>query len=183
MVLTADKGVAMVVLNRHDYIKKAMTLLDDTNTYKPITSDPTTKLKNRFINILKMMKGEGNIDENTYRKVYPTGASAPNIYGLPKIHKDVPLRPIVSSIGSVTYGVAKELSRILKPLVGNSSHHVNNSKEFAEEIRNIKLERGECLTSFDVTALYTSIPVAEAIEVIKRRLEQYTELPRKTTWS
>ena len=113
MVLTADKGVAMVVLNRHDYIKKAMTLLDDTNTYKPITSDPTTKLKNRFINILKMMKGEGNIDENTYRKVYPTGASAPNIYGLPKIHKDVPLRPIVSSIGSVTYGVAKELSRIL----------------------------------------------------------------------
>ena len=68
-------------------------------------------------------------------------------------------------------------------MFGNSSHHVNNSKEFAEEIRNIKLERGECLTSFDVTALYTSIPVADAIEVIKRRLEQDTELPRRTTWS
>ena len=79
--------------------------------------------------------------------------------------------------------MAKELARILKPLVGNSSHHVNNSKEFAEEIRNIKLERGECFTSFDVTALYTSIPVAEAIEVIKGRLEQDTELPRRTTWS
>ena len=184
MVLTADKGVAMVVLNRHDYIKKARALLDNSSTYKPITSDPTTKLKNRLINILKMMKAEGNIDENTYRKVYPTGASAPNFYGLPKFHKeDVPIRPIVSSIGSVTYGVAKELSRILKPLVGNSSHHVNNSKKFAEEIRNIKLERWECLTSFDVTALHTSIPVADAIEVIKRRLEQDTELPRTTTWS
>ena len=56
------------------------------------------------------------------------------------------------------------------------------SQEFAEEIRNIKLERGECLTSFDVTALYTSIPVADAIEVIKRRLEQDTGLPRRTTW-
>ena len=86
-------------------------------------------------------------------------------------------------IGSVTYGVAKELSRILKPIVGNSSHNVNNSKEFAEEIRNIKLERGECITSFDVTALYTSIPVADAIEVDKRRLGQDTELPRRTTWS
>ena len=87
------------------------------------------------------IKGEGNMDENTYKRVYPTGASAPKFYGLPKIHKeDVPLRPIVSSIGSVTYGVAKELSRILKPLVGNSIYHVNNSKEFAEEIRNIKLE-------------------------------------------
>ena len=88
-----------------------------------------------------MMKEEGNIDENTYRKVYPTEASASKFYGLPKIHReDVPLRPTVSSIGSVTYGVAKELSRILKPLVGNSSHHVNNSKEFDEEIRNIKQE-------------------------------------------
>ena len=131
-----------------------------------------------------MMKGKGDIDENTYKRVYPTGASAPKFYGLPKIHKkDVPLRPIVSSIGSVTYGVAKELSRILKPLFGNSIHHVNKSKEFAEEIRNIKLERGECITSFDVTALYTSIPVADAIEVIKRRLEQDTELPRRTAWS
>ena len=99
-------------------IKKAKALLDDTNTYKPITTDPTTKLKNRLINILKMMKGEGKIDENTYRKIYPTGASAPKFYGLPKIHKeDVPLRPIVSSIGSVIYEVAKELSRILKPLL------------------------------------------------------------------
>ena len=37
--------------------------------------------------------------------------------------------------------------------------------------------------TFDVTALYTSIPVADVIEVIKRRLEQDTELPRRTTWS
>ena len=164
--------------------RKAKALLDDTNTCKPITTDLTTKLKNRLIKILKMMKGEEKIDENTYGKIYPTGASAPKFYGLPKIHKeDVPLRPIVSSIGSVTYEVAKELSRILKPLVGNSIHHVNNSQEFAEEIRNIKLERGKCLTSFDVTALYTFIPVAGAIEVIKRRWEQDTGLPRRTTWS
>ena len=40
MVLTADKGVAMVVMDRHEYIQKARALLDDTNTYKPIPSDP-----------------------------------------------------------------------------------------------------------------------------------------------
>ena len=46
------------------------------------------------------------MDENIYKKVYPTGASEHKFYGLPKIQKeDVPLRPIVSSIGSVTYGV------------------------------------------------------------------------------
>ena len=77
MVLTADKGVAMVVMNRHDYLKKARALPDDTNTYKSITSDPTTKLKNKLVNILKMIKGKGNIDDNTDKRVYPTGASAP----------------------------------------------------------------------------------------------------------
>ena len=81
----------MVVMNRHEYIKKARTLLDDTNTYKPIPSDPTTKLKNKLVNILKMIKGEGNLEENIYKKVYPTGTSAPKFYWLPKIHKeDVP---------------------------------------------------------------------------------------------
>ena len=75
-------------------------------------------------------------------KIYPTGASAPKFYGLPKIHKEnVPLRPLVSSIDSITYEVAKELSRILKPLIGNSIHHVNNSQEFAEEIRNIQARK------------------------------------------
>ena len=184
MVLTADKGVAMVVMGRHEYIKKARALLDDIKTYKPIPSDPTTKLKNKVVNILKIIKGEGNMDENTYKRVYPTGASAPKFYGLPKIHKeDVPLRPIVSSIRSVTYGVAKELSWILKPVVGNSIHHVNNSKEFAEEIRNIKLERGECITSFDVTALYICIPVADAKEVIKRKPRTRHRTTKKNQWS
>ena len=129
MVLTAFKGVAMVVIDRQEYIQKARALLEDTNTYRPIPSDPITKLKNKLVNILKKMKKEGNMDENTYRRVYPTGASAPKFFGLPKIHKkDVPLRPIVSSIGSVTYGVAKELSIILKHLVGKSIYHGNNCK-------------------------------------------------------
>ena len=74
---------------------------------------------------------------------YPTGAGAPKFYGLPKIHKkDVPLRPIVSSIGSVTYGVAKELARSLKPLVGKTIYHVNNSKQYADETRYTKIEGG-----------------------------------------
>ena len=51
----------------------------------------------------------------------PHQCSPPKFYGLPKIHKTgTPLRPIVSSRGSITYGVAKELSHIIKPLVHQS---------------------------------------------------------------
>ena len=80
--------------------------------------------------------------------MYPTGASSPKLYGFPKIHKkNNPLRPIVSSRGSVTYGVAKELARVLKPLTGNTICHVNTSKEFADDMRKTKTgrRRMQCL--------------------------------------
>ena len=55
----------------------------------------------------------------------PPVAVLPKFYGLPKVHKvGTPLRPIVSCRGSITYGVAKELSYIIKPLVGQSPHHL-----------------------------------------------------------
>ena len=57
------------------------------------------------------------MNDNLYKRLYPTGASSPKFYGLPKVHKDgIPLRPIVSSVGSVAFETAKELSRILKSL-------------------------------------------------------------------
>ena len=45
----------------------------------------------------------------------------PYFYGLPKIHKEqVPLHPIVSTIGSPTYTLAKHLATILLPIVGQT---------------------------------------------------------------
>ena len=102
-VLTADKGVALVVMNKEDYEKKAEELLSQT-TYNKINNDPKTRYKNKLINLLKSIKTQGGISETVYKKLYPTGAGVPKFYGLPKIHKkETPLRPIVSSIGSVSY--------------------------------------------------------------------------------
>ena len=41
VVLTADKGVAMVVMDLQDYNNKAQALLQDTNTYKVLPKEPT----------------------------------------------------------------------------------------------------------------------------------------------
>ena len=37
--------------------------------------------------------------------------------------------------------------------------------------------------SYDITALFTSIPVKPAMEVVKKKLEQDTELHKRTTMS
>ena len=134
VILTADKGVAMVVMDQQDYSNKAQALLQDTNTYKVLPKDPTPQLKNKLISLLKNIHQAGGLSTQKYKQLYPTSAVPPKFYGLPKIHKTgTPLRPIVSSRGSITYGVAKELSYIIKPLVGQSPHHLKNTQHFIQQ--------------------------------------------------
>ena len=180
IVLTADKGVAMAIMDRQDYINKANQLLNQ-NTYRSIAKDSTNSIKIKLINILKRVKNQTGLDSNTYKSMYPTGCVPPMFYGLLKIHKpDTPLRPIVSSCGSVTYGVAKELAKILKPLVGKSPHHITSTQDFVEQARQIKLEPGECLSSYDMSALFTSVPIDPAINIIKDLLDKDTTLKERT---
>ena len=80
MVLTADKGVALVVMNTEDYKKKAEALLSQ-NIYRAITSDPTMRLKNKMINMLKSIKTKGGMSEDLYKRLYPTGLDHPNSMG------------------------------------------------------------------------------------------------------
>ena len=108
-----------------------------------------------------------------YRTMYPTSCTAPKFYGLPKIHKTgTPLRPIVSSRGSVTYGVAKVMAEVLEPLVGKLPHHIQSTSDFVSKVREVTHLPGECLSSYNVTALFTSVPIDPALNIIKDLLEQ-----------
>ena len=70
VILMGDKGVSMVVMDRDDYNSKAEELIHQ-QTYRPIPSDPTNKLKNRLITLLKKIKTEGGLNEATYKKALP----------------------------------------------------------------------------------------------------------------
>ena len=75
VILTADKGVALVIMDRTEYNNIAQKLLEDGETYKEIKTDPTDKLKNKLINLLKKIKAEGSINDQLYKKMYSTGAT------------------------------------------------------------------------------------------------------------
>ena len=67
IILTTDKGVSLVVMDREEYIRKAQALLDQPE-YKSIPADPTTRYKNKLISILKSIKAECAMNEVTYRE-------------------------------------------------------------------------------------------------------------------
>ena len=93
VVLTADKGVAMVVMDQQDYNNKAQALLQDPNTYKVLHKDPTPQLKNKLITLLKNIKQTGGLSTQKYKQLYPTSAVPPKFYGLPKIKQVPPSDP------------------------------------------------------------------------------------------
>ena len=80
MILTTDKGVALVVMDKADFTKKAEEL-PNKQTYKKIPEDPTIRQKNKQINIHKNIKTERGLSDETYGRIYPPGHGHPNSMG------------------------------------------------------------------------------------------------------
>ena len=76
----------MVVLDKEDYINKAWGLLTQSAN-KELPKDPINRIKAQLITKLRRIKKDSNLDEGTYKAMYPTGCVLPKFYGLPKIHK------------------------------------------------------------------------------------------------
>ena len=62
------------------------------------------------------------------------------------------------------------MAGVLSPTVCHTLHHVSNSEEFIQKIGNQSIAPEEKLVSFDVCSLFTSIPVTEAVEAVRKKL-------------
>ena len=87
------------------------------------------------------------------------------MYGLPKTRKEsIPIRPILSMIGSSQHEIAKWLAEILVPFLNYTPHIVKDSFTFANFIQDCNLEPAKSfLCSFDISNLFTNVPLDETI--------------------
>ena len=58
--------------------------------------------------------------------------------------------------------------------------HSENSKIFSDYVRKLKVKDDEILVSFDVTSLYTNVPIKETLLIIKTLMENDADLQNKT---
>lgn len=100
-----QKGRAIVVLNKEDYIKEMDRILRDSNTYTLIQTDPTLQYKRALTSLVDEGFSLGILDKNERSYLVPLAPHISAIYYLPKVHKkykkdpvDPPGRPIVSGI-------------------------------------------------------------------------------------
>ena len=81
----------------------------------------------------------------------------------------MPIRPLISNIGTSTYHISKYLAQLLSPLTKNG-YYVESSKDFLSKLSVKNIEPDELMVSFDVTSLFTNVPLDYTIDLILKKV-------------
>ena len=168
IVKPADKGGAIVIWPKDSYLAEAYRQLNNPDHYQKLPHDPTPEIlaeaKKLSYNLHK-----SNIIDNTTLKFLTsdTHAQTPQLYLLPKIHKqNIPGRPIISGCGGPTVKLSQYADHLLKPLLKHIPSYVQDTTDFLRRIfsLNANLPNNVILITIDVRSLYTNIPNDQGIQ-------------------
>ncbi|KYB24903.1 hypothetical protein TcasGA2_TC034921, partial [Tribolium castaneum] len=168
IISKADKGNAVVVLDRANYKHKVHEFLD-TGSFSKLP-------RNCMKSFMKLAKSTVNDCLETLKyfncstfNLIPMNPRIPRLYGLPKIHKpECPIRRVVSFINSPVYRLAHWLNTTLRNIVPfDNSYSIINSGDLTDKLRNLEPPPDSFLVSFDVTNLFPSIPSKECLSIVK----------------
>ena len=163
------KGNVIVILDRKLYDDAIEEITPNTSQFGKLNEDPTLKREASLQCFLCKLKQKNFFNDNEYDRLYPYGSAPARIYGTPKMHKFsssdsfAKLCPIVSSISTFDYNLAHFLCDLCSPLVSND-YSCKDTFTCVSQIKNANLSK-TFLVSYDVTSLFTSIPLQETIDI------------------
>ena len=169
LAIPFDKGIGICIMKKETYAAKLDAIInlpqfEQVAITRKNAKHPVIKEEERIVTTLKNMRDSNRISDKLYEKLNPVGSQPARLYGLAKIHKNaVPLRPVLSMPGSAYHKIATHVAEWLSVVdeckINASTQQISNS------LSHIKLEENEELVSFDVSSLYTNVPVIESINV------------------
>ena len=175
VILKPNKGSGVVILDKTDYVNKMNNILDNETKFQKISDvngyDIARNLEQKLRKYLLAIKKKGVISQEVYSKLYPNGSTVCMIYGLPKIHKEnLPLRPVLSAIGTHNYNLAKYLTDIITPVSNSKNcYSAKDTFDFISRISKAEIAN-KYMVSFDVESLFTNVPLDEVIGICAERL-------------
>ena len=151
-----------------------MALLN-TERFKCLTINPTAATEQKIQKVLRKIKPK--FSEQEYKRLYPTGSAPAQFYSTAKIHQlkndstvdDLPIGSIISNINKASYQLTKYLAKLLSPL-SMSEYTIKSTNDFITHIKGQNIPNSFKLISFDVTSLFTNIPLDFTIDVILKRI-------------
>ena len=173
VIQTADKRNTVVIIEKNAYINKMKEIVSDTTKFEQINIEEDKqvnfllKSEKKVIDLMKRLENEGIISEKEYELIYPRGSRPGILYGSSKVHKPVinncpKFSPILSTIGTPTYKLAKALVPILSPLTSNDVL-VENTFLFADEVSSFCQDH--FMASLDVKRFFINLSLNEVIDI------------------
>jgi len=174
VIKPADKGSAVVIQNRADYIAEGLRQLSNPNFYVETDTDLTLTHNDEIGTIVNQLFEDDEISEKCKNYLHFPKPRTSQLYLLPKIHKNttpVPGRPIVSANNSPTERISQLADFFLQPLVQTTKSYVRDTTDFINKIEALPQLIGDTtLCTIDVTSLYTNIPNDEGIAACRAKL-------------
>ena len=189
VIKPADKGSAVVLMDREQYLWEGYRQLNNTTYYsklpRPIYPD-TVPLVLKIVNSLWAKRFINHKQRN-----YLVGGTEPRprlFYMLPKIHKDPALwsrphevppgRPIVSDCSSETCYTAEFIDFYLNPLSIRHASYVKDTYDFVNKINNMHIPANSLLFTMDVDSLYTNIDIPEGLRAVENIFHSFPDVTR-----
>ncbi len=184
IIRPADKGSAVVILNRQDYLKEGYKQLQNVKFYKYLENDLTEIHIKSIANYLEDMYQNGEIDDRTKDYLLSCPGRTSELYLLPKIHKssfsleNMPSRPIMSANGSPTEKISEFVDHFLNPTTFDLPAYVRDTTDFLRKLKQIDiLPEGTLLVTLDVESLYTNIPNDFGLRAARITLQKERNTP------
>ena len=175
MIKGANKGSAVVVWDREEYIKEAENQLGDTNIYEEVPND-AKPLMNIILNTLENIRKRGDVCTDTLNYFLIKDAKFARFYLLPKIHKrlyNVPGRPVISNCEYYTENISLFLDFHLQPIAKKVKSYIKDTNDFLKKLRSLtNLPGNSLLCTMDVVGLYPNIPHDEGLSALRKRLNE-----------
>ena len=130
IIKPADKGSAVVIWDRNDYLKEAEKQLTDRSTYletKVIEKDLVNLVEqsNKMFENLQRKSVIQEREKNYFKFNFKKATNLGKLHLLPKIHKglsNVPGRPVISNCGTPTEKVSEFPDYQLQPIMKKKTH-------------------------------------------------------------
>ena len=120
-------------MNSNDYSEACLNSLLNTDFYEELPNDANPEYKAKINDKIDDLLSKELINDFEASNL-KQGSRTPHFYGLPKIRKESPLRPICSGFNSCTAKISEFIDTYLKPLAQNTSYYIKDTSDFVERI-------------------------------------------------
>ena len=175
IIIKADKGGAVTILNLEDYTTDAYKQFNNTQCYKKLTYDPTEQHAKTINNTIDMFKANQKLREKIADGLKSHNPKTPTLKLPPKVHKENhPGRAIVSSTNSHSTKISEYVDHHLQPYTKYIKSYVKDTKDFLDHLDKVptNISKNSYLVTLVVKSLYNSIPNEEGINIIKNILHK-----------